>query len=70
MPDALLFLVGLLVILASFKLLDLVLPQVSSDSRTVRRASWLRRPWTMFALGCIVATLTLSVSVASRLPPR
>jgi sodium-dependent phosphate cotransporter len=63
-PDALLFLVGLLVILASFKLLDLVLPQVSSDSRTVRRAAWLRRPWTMFALGCIVATLTLSVSVA------
>jgi solute carrier family 34 (sodium-dependent phosphate cotransporter) len=63
-PDALLFLVGLLVILASFKLLDLVLPQVSSDSRTVRRAAWLKRPWTMFALGCIVATLTLSVSVA------
>jgi hypothetical protein len=63
-PDAFLFLVGLLVILASFKLLDLVLPQVSSDSRTVRRAAWLKRPWTMFALGCIVATLTLSVSVA------
>jgi sodium-dependent phosphate cotransporter len=63
-PEALLFLVGLLVILASFKLLDHVLPSVSSDSRTVRRASWLRRPWTMFALGCIVATLTLSVSVA------
>jgi sodium-dependent phosphate cotransporter len=63
-PDSMLFLVGLLVILASFKLLDLVLPQVNSDSRTVRRASWLRRPWTMFALGCIVATLTLSVSVA------
>ncbi|HET9248982.1 MAG TPA: hypothetical protein VFP13_03465 [Actinomycetota bacterium] len=63
-PDALLFLVGLLVILASFKLLDHVLPQVSGDSRTVRRAAWLKRPWTMFALGCIVATLTLSVSVA------
>ena len=63
-PDALLFLVGLLVILASFKLLDHVLPRVSSDSRTVRRATWLRHPWTMFALGCIVATLTLSVSVA------
>ncbi|HEX5938305.1 MAG TPA: hypothetical protein VFZ75_11545 [Actinomycetota bacterium] len=63
-PDALLFLVGLLVILASFKILDLVLPRVNSESRTVRRAGWLRRPWTMFALGCIVATLTLSVSVA------
>jgi len=62
-PDAFLFLVGLLVILASFKVLDRVLPQVSSDS-TAKRASWMRRPWTMFALGCIVATLTLSVSVA------
>jgi solute carrier family 34 (sodium-dependent phosphate cotransporter) len=63
-PDALLFLVGLLVILGSFKLLDLVLPGVSSDSTAAKRASWLKKPWTMFALGCLVATLTLSVSVA------
>ncbi|HET9671719.1 MAG TPA: hypothetical protein VFQ40_02585 [Actinomycetota bacterium] len=63
-PDALLFLAGLVVILASFKLLDHVLPQVSGDSTAAKRASWLKHPWTMFALGCIVATLTLSVSVA------
>ena len=63
-PGALLFLVGLAVILASFKLLDRVLPGVSSDSTAAKRASWLRHPWTMFALGCLVATLTLSVSVA------
>lgn len=63
-PDAWLFFVGLLVILASFKVLDHVLPQVSGDSTAAKRASWLKRPWTMFALGCIVATLTLSVSVA------
>jgi hypothetical protein len=63
-PDALLFLAGLLVILASFKLLDRVLPQVSGDSTAAKRATWLRHPWTMFALGCAVATLTLSVSVA------
>jgi solute carrier family 34 (sodium-dependent phosphate cotransporter) len=63
-PDALLFLVGLLVILASFKLLDHVLPQVSGDSTAAKRASWLKHPWTMFLLGCVVATLTLSVSVA------
>jgi solute carrier family 34 (sodium-dependent phosphate cotransporter) len=62
-PSALLFIVGLLVILASFKVLDLVLPKVTSGS-TAKRAAWMRRPWTMFALGCIVATLTLSVSVA------
>ncbi len=62
-PPALLFIVGLLVILASFKVLDLVLPKVTSGS-TAKRSAWMRRPWTMFALGCIVATLTLSVSVA------
>ena len=63
-PDALMFFVGLAVILVSFKVLDHVLPQVSSDTTAAKRASWMRRPWTMFALGCIVATLTLSVSVA------
>jgi len=63
-PAALLFLVGLLVILTSFKVLDHVLPQVSSDATAAKRGAWMRRPWTMFALGCIVATLTLSVSVA------
>ncbi len=63
-PEALMFFVGLLVILVSFKVLDHVLPQVSSDTTAAKRASWMRRPWTMFALGCIVATLTLSVSVA------
>jgi len=63
-PEALMFLVGLLVILVSFKVLDHVLPQVSSDTTAAKRAAWMRRPWTMFALGCIVATLTLSVSVA------
>lgn len=63
-PPSLLFVVGLLVILASFRLLDHVLPQVSSDSTAAKRATWLKHPWTMFALGCLVATLTLSVSVA------
>ncbi len=54
---------GSLVILASFKVLDLVLPR----SRAIRPRNEPRGcdgPWTMFALGCIVATLTLSVSVA------
>jgi hypothetical protein len=63
-PDPLLFLAGLVVILASFKLLDHVLPQVSGDTTAAKRAAWLKHPWTMFALGCVVATLTLSVSVA------
>jgi hypothetical protein len=59
-----LFLVGLGTILLSFKILDHVLPQVSGDTTMRKRSSWLKHPWTMFGLGCLVATLTLSVSVA------
>lgn len=64
LPGWILLPLGLGVILLSFKLLDRVLPQV--DGRTVgrERAAWLRRPWPMFLIGCAVATLTLSVSVA------
>lgn len=63
-PGWLLLPAGLGVILISFKLLDRVLPQVDGRKMGRRRAAWLRRPWPMFALGCVVATLTLSVSVA------
>jgi hypothetical protein len=63
-PGWSLFLVGLGVILVSFNLLDRVLPHVSSDATASKRRAWLMRPWTMFLLGCLVATLTLSVSVA------
>jgi solute carrier family 34 (sodium-dependent phosphate cotransporter) len=60
----LLFPVGLVVILISFKFLDQVLPQLDADRATKGRASWLKRPWPMFFLGCVAALLTLSVSVA------
>src|SRR5439155_18211631 len=53
--------VGLAAILVSFKLLDRVLPHVDSEQG---RKTWIKRRWIMFALGCLVATLTLSVSVA------
>lgn len=64
LPGWALFLAGLATILVSFNLLDRVLPHVDSDSTASRRRSWLKHPWTMFLLGCLVATLTLSVSVA------
>ncbi|MGB7807110.1 MAG: hypothetical protein WBM72_16070 [Actinomycetota bacterium] len=64
LPGWALFLTGLGVILVAFNLIDRVLPQVSSDATASKRAAWLKNPWTMFALGCLVATLTLSVSVA------
>jgi hypothetical protein len=63
-PGWSLFLIGLGVILVSFNLIDRVLPHISSDATASKRAAWLKHPWTMFFLGCIVATLTLSVSVA------
>lgn len=64
LPDALLFPVGLIIILVSFKFLDRVLPQLHADSATNGRQHWLKRPWPMFGLGCLAALLTLSVSVA------
>jgi hypothetical protein len=59
-----LFPIGLGVLLISFKLLDHVLPQIDSDRAARSKMQWLRKPWPMFALGCLVALLTLSVSVA------
>ena len=56
--------IGLGFILISFKFLDRVLPQLDGERQGSARSEWLKRPWPMFALGCIVATLTLSVSVA------
>jgi sodium-dependent phosphate cotransporter len=63
-PDWMLLPIGLGVILLSFKLLDRVLPHVSGSTVSGERARWLKRPWPMFLIGCAVATLTLSVSVA------
>jgi solute carrier family 34 (sodium-dependent phosphate cotransporter) len=63
-PAPLLFPVGLGVILVSFKLLDRVLPQLDGERHADSNGHWLRRPWTMFFLGCLAALLTLSVSVA------
>jgi solute carrier family 34 (sodium-dependent phosphate cotransporter) len=56
--------VGLAIVLLSFRLLDRVLPQLDGERHGGRRAEWLKRPWPMFLLGCLVATVTLSVSVA------
>ncbi|HJP67038.1 MAG TPA: hypothetical protein VKA30_12130 [Actinomycetota bacterium] len=60
----LLFPVGLVVILISFKLLDQVLPQLDADRAAEGGSRWFKRPWPMFTLGCLAALLTLSVSVA------
>jgi sodium-dependent phosphate cotransporter len=64
LPDWMLLPVGLGIVLLSFRLLDRVLPQLDGERHGSKRLEWLTRPWPMFLLGCAVATLTLSVSVA------
>ncbi|HJY31564.1 MAG TPA: hypothetical protein VJ573_01580, partial [Actinomycetota bacterium] len=56
--------IGLGLILLAFRLLDNVLPQLDGERHGGGKGSWMKRPWPMFGLGCVVATLTLSVSVA------
>lgn len=64
LPGPLLFPLGLAVILASFKLLDHVLPSLDGEKHAGERNHWLKHPWAMFGLGMLAALLTLSVSVA------
>jgi sodium-dependent phosphate cotransporter len=60
-----LFPVGLAVLLVAFKAFDHALPNLSAERLESGGASaWFRKPWAMFALGCAVALMTLSVSVA------
>jgi sodium-dependent phosphate cotransporter len=63
-PAILVFLGGLGVLLVSFKLLDTVMPNMDGEHMSEDRLAWLRRKWPMFALGCLVALVTMSVSVA------
>jgi solute carrier family 34 (sodium-dependent phosphate cotransporter) len=63
-PPAVLFLGGLGVLLLSFKAIDSVLPEMDEEHMEGPRTAWLRRKWPMFGLGCLVALVTMSVSVA------
>lgn len=59
----LLFGVGLALLLVSFRLVDELLPSLSSEADD-GRARWYVGPWKMFGIGLVVALATLSVSVA------
>jgi solute carrier family 34 (sodium-dependent phosphate cotransporter) len=60
----LVFLGGLGVLLVSFKVIDSVIPPMDSERFEDSKLTWLRRKWPMFGLGCLVALVTMSVSVA------
>ncbi len=64
LPGALVFFGGLGVLLVSFKLIDTVVPDLDETAIGEERLIWLRRKWPMFGLGCLVALITMSVSVA------
>ena len=63
LPGWTLFPIGVAVLLAAFSCIDRVLPTVDSQ-RLEAEGRRLSNPWVMFGLGCLVAFLTLSVSVA------
>jgi solute carrier family 34 (sodium-dependent phosphate cotransporter) len=63
LPAALVFVAGLGVLLAGFKLIDAALPELD-DADVARRPTWLRQKWPMFALGAGVGLVTMSVSVS------
>lgn len=63
LPPFLVFAAGLGALLLAFKLIDAALPDLD-DASVSSRPDWLRRKWPMFGLGCAVALVTMSVSVA------
>ena len=63
-PALVLFGGGLGLLLLAFKLIDTVVPELTDESIESKRMSWLKRKWPMFALGCLVALVAMSVSVA------
>ena len=60
----LVFLGGLVALLLAFKLIDTVLPSLDEGSLGASRLDLLTRKWPMFFIGCFVALVTMSVSVA------
>ena len=47
---------GLVIILLSFRLLDSVLPQLDGERHGSGKGAWMKRPWPMFGLGCLVGS--------------
>ena len=65
LPDWSVFLIGVGVLLAAFKLFDGVLPEVDAETSPFGNlAQAVYRPWIMFLVGAGFTTVTLSVSVS------
>lgn len=65
LPAAVLFLAGIGCLLAAFRLIDRILPDLQGRGSPVTLAGRVAyRPWFMFAVGLAVTALTMSVSVS------
>lgn len=65
LPRVAVFVAGILSLLASFRLFDGALPDLQGrDSPLTRAGRVAYRPWVMFAIGLLVTSMTLSVSVS------
>ena len=65
LPLALVFVAGVLILVASFSLFDRALPQLEGETEGIRRAlHFLRRRPLMFLMGAAVTLTTLSVSIS------
>lgn len=64
-PPLVLFGAGYTGLLLSFRLFDRTLPHVKTHQlQHGRFGAWIHRPWTMFVVGLLVTSLTLSVTVS------
>lgn len=65
LPTALLFVAGVAILVAGFRLFDSVLPDLRArESPVTLAARVVYRPWFMFLVGLAVTAVTLSVSVS------
>ncbi len=65
LPTWAVFLVGLGLSMASFSLFDRCLPQATlKESQVGWMSRLVYRPWVMFLLGCLITTISMSVSVS------
>ena len=65
LPAWAVFLVGLGISMVSFNLFDRCLPQATlKDSQVGWMSRLVYRPWVMFLLGCLITTISMSVSIS------
>lgn len=66
-PEVAVFFIGLALLLVAIRILDSAIPGGAAGGETSvvdEHSGWRSRPWLMFALGSVVAFVTMSVAVA------